>query len=150
VEHPGVPRIEASGAPWVDCLGMHEMSQLPAIAATAWELLAIFQNQNVLPGIAGLQFFDFADVGNDGPMNANELAWDQSLANGANALAHQVAFLSAVHANVVGFRLNPVNLAQIKKYDAAAGFDHQPFCPSVRHQSSVQDKSVVGRMSIRA
>lgn len=93
------------------CLGLNQMSQLATIAAAARQFLAVFQKHNVFAAVAGLQLFDLADIDNDGAMNADELSGNESIRNAAYIFTNQITVLTAVHADVVSCRFNPVDLA---------------------------------------
>lgn len=121
-------------------IALEELLESATIAAAARELLAVFEEDDVFTAVAGLQLLDLANVGDDRAVNADEKTRSELLKNGADALAHHIAFFSAVDADIVGGGLNPINLIYIEKNNAATGPDDQPFSGGMSAHPSRQNE----------
>src|ERR1700687_4163958 len=72
-----------------------------------------------------LELFDFVDLHNGRAMNAQNLLGIELGLETADGLAQQVTPGAVVNADVVAFRLDTINIADIEEKDAARSLHHQ-------------------------
>src|ERR1700681_4543833 len=101
--------------------------QTRSIIPAQGELFAALEDDMVLPMKPRLEFFDFVDPHNRRAMDAQEFLGIQLGLEPTDSLAQQIRLAAIVNAYVVAFRLDTVNVSDIKEKDAARSLHSQPF-----------------------
>src|SRR5262249_23244966 len=96
-----------------------QTAKLVLLVTTQFELLTAVHHHAMMAAEPRLDFTDALQIHDGGAMNAHEFGRVKSALHLGHVAAHQVRGAIAVQAEVVSFRLNPVQVTHVEKQEAA-------------------------------
>src|SRR5580704_12503026 len=103
-----------------------QVGEAGQVASSQGQLLAAAQQHQVLAAAAALDLGDGVQVDDDRAVDAQEAPGGERALEVADLLAHLIHLPAGVQLDVVGRRLDPLDVLAAQKNDFALRPDHQP------------------------